>query len=294
MPEVEEAQRLFIEYLPLIERVISFVCFDNNLRGADAEDFASVAKLKLIENDYEAIRRFAGRSSLATYLNTIIHRIAVDQHIQKRGKWRPSVAAEEEGPPAVRLEGLLYRDCRAYEEAARVVLSEFPNLSRNEVDRLRLKLPIRSRRPTEQTIETMPEVSATTSAEDHLMEKERSEIAKRIGRILSRELASCSPEDRMIVQWHFLDECKVSTIARALNTQAMPLYRRIYRVMDKLRDALLQGGISQRDATELVAHGANDLELAFDNLRQQRLGHIAPEIPIPPGSDSPSATRGSA
>jgi DNA-directed RNA polymerase specialized sigma24 family protein len=61
-------EELFLSELALIERVIAWVCARRCLRAADAEDFASTVKLRIIENDYEILGRFEGRSSLRTYL----------------------------------------------------------------------------------------------------------------------------------------------------------------------------------------------------------------------------------
>jgi hypothetical protein len=57
-------EHLFLSELAVIERVIAWVCARRCLRGADAEDFASVVKSRLIENDYEVLAKFQGRSSL--------------------------------------------------------------------------------------------------------------------------------------------------------------------------------------------------------------------------------------
>ena len=52
--------QVFASELALIERVVHWVCARRSLRGADAEDFASTVKLRLIENDYEILARFEG------------------------------------------------------------------------------------------------------------------------------------------------------------------------------------------------------------------------------------------
>ena len=41
----------------------------------EAEEFGSEVKLRLVENDYEAFRRFQQRSTLRTYLTIVIQRI---------------------------------------------------------------------------------------------------------------------------------------------------------------------------------------------------------------------------
>jgi len=260
----DEACALFISSLPTIERVSAFICAENRLQGADAEDFASSVKLKLIENDYHVVRLWARRSSFPTYLTTVIHRIAIDHFIQKRGKWRPSVNASEVGGYAVAFERLLHRDGLSFADAARLVKSEFVHVTDAELERLHATLRRRHLRPIEEPIENSPELAVSDSAEDHLLDKERAQLADKVSRILSDELMQCSAEDRLIAKWHFCDQCKVSTIARSLQVDQMQLYRRIRRLLDRLRGALTDAGIGAREAHDLIAHGSDDLRVAFE------------------------------
>ena len=114
-------EQLFLSELALIERVIAWVCARRCLRGAEAEDFGSTVKLRLIENDYEILGRFEGRSSLKTYMTVVVHRLYLDYQTQRFGKWRPSAEARRLGPVALRLEALLYRDGLTFEEASGVL-----------------------------------------------------------------------------------------------------------------------------------------------------------------------------
>jgi len=61
-------EALLLSEFTTVERVIAFVTARRRLRPADAEEFASHVKMKLIENDYAVLRKFEGRSSLRTYL----------------------------------------------------------------------------------------------------------------------------------------------------------------------------------------------------------------------------------
>ena len=66
--------------------------------------------LKLIDDDYQILRGFRERSSLRTYLSTVVERLFLDYRIRQWGKWRPSAQARRAGALAVRLEALLHRD----------------------------------------------------------------------------------------------------------------------------------------------------------------------------------------
>jgi RNA polymerase sigma factor for flagellar operon FliA len=72
----QTGEALFVSQLAVIERVISFVSSRHHMPGVEADDFASHAKLKLIEDDYAILRKFQGRSSLRTYLTVVIERRA--------------------------------------------------------------------------------------------------------------------------------------------------------------------------------------------------------------------------
>ncbi len=138
----------FLSHLPEIERVIRRVCASHCLRGADAEDFKSVAMIRLIENDYEVLARFEGRSSIGSYLRTVITHMYLDFQNQRFGKWRTSAAARRLGPVAVRLEYLLYRDGLTFDEACGVLDSD-PRLSvgGREIEEIGARLPPRARGP---------------------------------------------------------------------------------------------------------------------------------------------------
>jgi hypothetical protein len=53
---------LFESNLPLIERLLAAVCRRNAFPAAEGEEFASWAKLRLIDDDYAVLRKFEGRS----------------------------------------------------------------------------------------------------------------------------------------------------------------------------------------------------------------------------------------
>ena len=48
MPDRQQLEALFLAHLELIERMLVKVARSTGLRGADADDFASWAKLRLV------------------------------------------------------------------------------------------------------------------------------------------------------------------------------------------------------------------------------------------------------
>src|SRR5262245_41090990 len=77
---------LFVSQLRLVERIVASICRRQRLRAEDGEDLASFVRLRLIENDYAVFRKFQRRSSLSTYLTTVIQRFCLDFQTARWGK----------------------------------------------------------------------------------------------------------------------------------------------------------------------------------------------------------------
>ncbi|HEX2281159.1 MAG TPA: hypothetical protein VHG52_05280, partial [Thermomicrobiales bacterium] len=108
---------MFLEHLHVIDQVVLFIARRHHLSREEADDLASAVKLKIIENDYEALRNFRGDCSLRTYFATIANRHFLDTRIAQWGKWRPSAQARRLGPTAVLLDQLMSRDGLLLDEA---------------------------------------------------------------------------------------------------------------------------------------------------------------------------------
>ena len=93
----DEAEQLFLAHLGVIERIIAAMARRHALVGDDADDFASWTRTRLIENDYAILQKFAGRSSMSTYLTVVVANLFRDYRVQQWGRWRSSVAAKRLG-----------------------------------------------------------------------------------------------------------------------------------------------------------------------------------------------------
>ena len=93
-------RQLIEENLALIERLVGRACRRVGMPPSDWSDTASMVKLELVENDYAILRRWEGRSSLATYLTVVIQRLLADQHEKTHGRRRPSMT--QPPPPRMR------------------------------------------------------------------------------------------------------------------------------------------------------------------------------------------------
>src|SRR3954447_11609183 len=114
-------EQFFLGHLKLIEEIVSFCCRRSGFSREEAEDFGGKVKEKLIENDYAVIREFRGRSSPKTYLTTVITNLHKDHRNHLWRKWRASAEGVRLGPVALRLEELLYKEWRSFDEACQIL-----------------------------------------------------------------------------------------------------------------------------------------------------------------------------
>jgi RNA polymerase sigma-70 factor (ECF subfamily) len=72
-------------YLGLIYHVINHVAHARSkvISLADTEDIAAEILLKIVDDDYEILRRYKGISSLPTYLTVIARRICVKEMVKR-------------------------------------------------------------------------------------------------------------------------------------------------------------------------------------------------------------------
>jgi RNA polymerase sigma factor (sigma-70 family) len=274
-------EQQFLSSLPLIERVVAGVCARRGLRGADAEDFASLVKIRLIENDYEVLARFEGRSSLRTYLTVVVNRLYVDEQIRRFGRWRPSAQARRLGPVATRLERLLHRDRLSFDEACGVLLvTHGVGETREALYEMSLHLPYRSVRG--RAFEETP-AAGNEPAPSGLEQAELQALADRTFTAIHHSLGRLSGRDRVILRLHFESGLSIADIARSLGLDQKALYRRRDEVLRRVRTDVEAEGITPADASSLLATLDWDAEWTD-----------GPEStdPLPePGTSSPSQGR---
>ena len=215
---------------------------------------------KLIEGDYARIRQFRGRSSFKTYLTTVVQRLLLDYQNSKWGKWRPSAEAERLGEVAMWLERLLVRDERPFEEACQILrFNHRVELSMAKLADLAAKLPSRNLRHFvgEEGLQTEP--SRNLRPDERLAARETGAVKRRIYLGLQRAIAELPPDDRRLIRmW---TELKVADIARILGVEQKPLYRRIEKILGKLKKSLERQGIRRQDIEEVLGSlGAPDLD----------------------------------
>lgn len=245
-------EQTFLAHLPLIERVARHTCRRHHLAAQDAEEFESALKLKLIADDYAAIRKFQGRSSLPTFLTAVIQHYFLDYLDHLWGRWRPSAEARRLGPIAVQLERMLTAESLTLGEACELLrTNRRVAMSVEQLEDLASRLPARTARrfTGEEALAALP---SAAQADDLVDLSERNRLRSRIEGGLAKALARLAEEDRLILRMNVQDGLTVTSIARTLGLDAKTLYRRLEQVRRDLRQSLTAQGIQATDVDTLL------------------------------------------
>jgi RNA polymerase sigma factor (sigma-70 family) len=259
---VAQARQLYLRELPTVDGIVRTACRRRGA-GMDEEDFASIVKLKLIEDDYAVIRKFSGRSSFRTYLTIVIQRFLLDQRVREWGRWRPSTEAKRLGGLAVTLERLLHRDGLTFEEACVLMAASAERPSRSALETLAGQLPSRRYRLVHAREPKEHDATLDASAvERPAFQRDRERIADRAVRVLEEAISRLEAEERLILRLRYQEELTTVEVARNLGTTRRQLQKRIRHLLDALRGALEARGLDRGTAWDLIEHGAENLELA--------------------------------
>ena len=253
-------ERLFLEQLHVIEEAVRYVGRRYHLSTDEVQELAADIRVKIIDDDYEVLRKFQGRSALRTYLVTVVHRHFLSARVTAWGRWRPSVPAQRLGAVAVKLDQLLTRDGLTVDEAVQVLCTSEQACTEPELRHLAAQLPTRTRRTILQGGDHLAELHDPTPAPDAVFARAvQLTEADRIEAALRAALDELTPDDRLIVRLHFYERLKVAEIARLLQRAQKPLYRQVERIMEHLRSAMERRGVEEALVLTLV--GDPELEL---------------------------------
>jgi RNA polymerase sigma factor for flagellar operon FliA len=231
--------QLFLTNLPTIEALVQMVARQQRMAWAEAEEFASIVRLRLIENDYAILRKFRGGSSLRTYLTVVIARQALDYRDACWGRWRPSRAARRLGHSAVALEKLIVRDGLTLEDAWRTL----PDAPAADADREPLRAFAAGLQPRLRrhyvSIDDLEEghAGATDPEVDNLMRDHR------VAAALAGALRTLPAADSRLLRLRFSEGLSISSIARQEGIDQASLYRRVAILLRRLRRDLEARGI---------------------------------------------------
>jgi RNA polymerase sigma factor (sigma-70 family) len=263
-------QKLLLEHLPLIDRVVRHVGRRHHLSPADAEEFAALVRYKLIDRDFAILRKFQGRSTLATYLTTVVERLYLDRCVSRWGRWRPSAAARRLGPLAILLEQLTNREGLTFDEAVSTLqTNQHSSATRDELHTIFVQLPRRVPRVAGEAELATAAVrkGAADSALEYGLDRE---VVDRVEQALAHALAALSPREQLILKLRFQDGLSVPAIGRLVSATPKALYHQIERLTDGLQEALRRQGIDDRDVERVVGHPSLTLGEVLRSVQDER------------------------
>lgn len=266
-----DVERQFEQLLPLIDQVAASTSRRHALSDDEGEEFSSWLKLRLVESDYAALRKFRGSSSLRTYLVVVIKNLFQDYRVAKWGKWRPSAAAKRAGDVGVQLESLLYRDGLSLSDAVTILRENHGvRLSGAELEGFAVQLRPRLPRRFEGDRRLGDMASEEPTPLERTEVRARKPAERRLERVLRRALESQADEDRVILRLRYSEGLKIVDIARSLGLEQRSLYGRIQRLLRGIRQRLEAEGFSTEQVIELVRASDLDLDLSLEDLGPDR------------------------
>ena len=257
-----ELESLFVSSLADIQRVSRFIARRHRLSQAETDDFCSEVNLAIIQGNYAVLSSFQGRSSLRTYLTTVIQRMFLDYRRRLWGKWRPSTEARRRGPLALQLEILLYRDGLTFDEAVETLQTNFAcEESRDAMAQLAHLLPPRTNRKSmNEGGEDMAAVPAGELASPEAQVEGASTLARTQG-LVDDVMEGLDPQDRIVLRMRFEDNISVANIARTLHLDQKRLYRRIEDLLAEFRKSLEDRGLGWPEVVRMIERGQCQLLL---------------------------------
>jgi RNA polymerase sigma factor for flagellar operon FliA len=244
-------KELFLENLGTIDEIVTFVANRHRLTQDEREELAAGVRLKLVDDDYAVLRKFAGRSSLKTYLAAVITRYLLDLRNERLGRWRPSVEARRRGPVAVLLERMMSRDGLTFEEAMESLRTNHG--VRDSRQALEAMCPLTVRPPRRFVGEEHLDAATTADPETAAIARlDRDAVKDEVETALRGVLSRRNPQERLILKLRFEDGFRIVKIATLLGLDQKSLYRQLDRIVAELRTALEAAGVDRARVTAFL------------------------------------------
>jgi RNA polymerase sigma factor (sigma-70 family) len=269
-----DGQRLFLDNLSTIDRVIAAVARRHRLSTHEHEEFRSLVRLRLLEDDARVLRAFEQRSSLPTYLTIVISRIFLDFRNQEWGRWRPSAQARRLGAVAVLLDRLMTRDGYLIEEAIEILRTNHKiAMSDTEIRALWDALP-RRHHTTLVGEEAAREVWAPEDPTSAPEFRDQTHSRQRVAQALTHALSTLSAQDRLIVQLQFRHGVGATDLAQHFGLSKATFHRRVNRILTQLRTAFQSQNIDPQEVLLLLRSGSLEFPEVLEALGETPPGHV--------------------
>ena len=254
-PVVPSAPDLYTAHSGTIEAALAHACRGHRLRADAADEFCGWARLRLIDNDQAVLRKFQGRSSLRTFLITVVNRLYLDWRNVEWGKWRPTADARRLGPVAVELERLVIRDQLSFGEASQTLMSQ-GSATGEECQLAWERLPRRPRRRRvgEEQLAALP--SGVLASDDIEADESQTE-ARAVADALEHAVRALPAGDQVMLQLRYWSGLTVARIAVLTGEDQKALYRRFERMAVQLRRSMEARGVTGPAVAAVLGHLPN-------------------------------------
>jgi RNA polymerase sigma factor (sigma-70 family) len=244
--------QVLTEHLPKIRSIVHQLCAKIGMNPSDEADVLGVAQLALIENDYRKIRSCRDATLTHTFLEKILRNELIDterKHNPAKKRFRPSTAAQQLGPVAEALEKYCWQGLHLEEAIAKITreLTAANQPVPSPAEFAAMVAPLRLRTPVSVLAtdpQTMVFASAAADAESVLLHDE-------LVTLLRTWKMGLNDEDRLLLQWYFLDVLTVAEIARIIGISDYRVRQRL-AVMDDLARTIKQAGYSMDDMRPIL------------------------------------------
>jgi RNA polymerase sigma factor for flagellar operon FliA len=258
-------ERLLAGALPEVEAAVRGLARRHALSSDERDEFAAEVKLALVDRDYAILAQFKGRSSLRTFLTTVVQRLFIDYRRHLWGRWHSSAEAKRLGPTAERLELLIYRDGLSVSDACqRINSARGSGGDTIDVEALARRLPRRQRVRVESvgSADDVGNVVKDSPSHDNPHDLVADAQAVSLCRAaISRAMARIPAHDRVFLRLRYEDGLSVAAIARMSSLDQKELYRRLERLLKGIRLDLAAEGIGWSEVSRLVELGLCDFAL---------------------------------
>lgn len=247
-----DAEQVLLAHFDFIKATTASICRRYSIFGDDADDVFGEVELRLIRDEYAAIKKCKNWDNPKPFLRVLIGHLALDWMVsQWGGKWRPTAKAKRMGPAAVLLERLILRDGMSRDEAVLTVINtDELTESREELMDMLAKLRLLPRSTTVR-IDDQIDVPSMPEPGDSLVTDEGLSRLEQIFDATRDEVERLGATDKIIIKMKYFDGFTGKQIAETLGETEQWVFRRIYKVMDKIRARLEARGIEWSEVCEL-------------------------------------------
>jgi RNA polymerase sigma factor (sigma-70 family) len=260
-PDGEAHAEHWHDYVEPVRKAVAAVARQYRLDFYDVEELQSDLWVKLLADDGRRLRGFRGDASLKSYFISIAQNLVLDRRNKEWGKWRPSEAARRLGREAIAFDKLIRRDGLSVDEAL-ATMCRSPDVADSAGLRAVAATFTQPRRRRLVCLSAVGDLPAPAQPEAVTPSAfDRAHQLLRVKRALRLSLQTLAADDRNLIGWRFAHAMTVAQISTDLGTDARLLYRRLSKVLQALRKALMADGVDVSMIRTVLEHHDADFEL---------------------------------